>query len=65
MIIYVDENIPSALADGLNVLQEPINVKKGINVNVRSLIKDFGIGAKDEVWIPLAGEKKACIITQD
>lgn len=28
MIIYVDENIPSALADGLNVLQDPINVKK-------------------------------------
>jgi hypothetical protein len=65
MIIYIDENMPPALAKGLHVLQKPLNVKLREAIDVRSLTDDFGRGVKDEEWIPLAGEKEACIITQD
>ena len=65
MIIYIDENMPKSLAEGLNILQAPLNLKLGINVEVRSIKTAFGGGIKDEDWIPLAGKENACVITQD
>jgi hypothetical protein len=67
MIIYIDENLPAQLAEGLNILQEPENRKQNENepIEVKSIKKIFGQGAKDEDWIPQAGEQSACVITQD
>ena len=65
MIIYIDENMPHQLAEGLDILQQPQNLKTGKEILVRSISKTFGRGAKDEEWIPLAGEQAACVITQD
>jgi len=65
MIIYIDENLSPFLARGFNILQEPLNFKLSDSVEVRSIKDDFGKGAKDEDWIPMAGESKACVITQD
>jgi len=65
MIIYIDENMSPYLARGFNILQAPLNVKLRESIDVRSIKDDFGQGALDEDWIPLAGEKGACVITQD
>lgn len=65
MIIYIDENMSPYLARGFNILQAPLNFKLKESIDVRSIKDDFGQGAKDEDWIPLVGEKGACIITQD
>jgi hypothetical protein len=65
MIIYIDENMPSALAEGLNILQGPENSKVGSEIEVKSIKTTFGRGIKDEDWIPLAGKEEACVITQD
>ncbi|RZJ94034.1 MAG: hypothetical protein EOO60_03935 [Hymenobacter sp.] len=65
MIIYIDENMPPALAAGLNELQAPINAKEGMAVEIRSIKAHFGLGTKDEDWIPVAGSEGACIITRD
>jgi hypothetical protein len=65
MIIYIDENMPPALAEGLNLLQKPENVRAGIEIEVKSIKATFGKGCKDEEWIPIAGEEGACVITQD
>lgn len=64
MIIYVDENMPPKLAEGLDLLQQPLN-RGGIDVQVRSIVYAFGRGTKDEDWIPAAGQQGACILTQD
>lgn len=65
MIIYIDENMPPTLAEGLNILQGPENNRSGIDIEVKSIKITFGKGIKDEDWIPLAGKEEACIITQD
>lgn len=65
MIIYIDENMSPYLARGFNILQAPLNLKLKEPIDVRSIKDDYGQGAQDEEWIPLAGEKGACIITQD
>lgn len=65
MIIYIDENMSPYLARGFDILQYPLNLKSKEQIYVRSIKDDFGQGAQDEEWIPLAGEKGACIITQD
>jgi uncharacterized protein YacL len=65
MIIYIDENMSPFLAKGFNILQEPLNLKLREPIDVRSIKQDFGSGALDEEWIPLAGQKGSCIITQD
>jgi len=64
MTIYIDENLSSFLAQGLNFLQMPENLKLREPVDVRS-IRDFGVGAEDEDWIPQAGKADSCILTQD
>ena len=61
--IYIDENLPEALAHALNLLQEPLNIKNNTQIEVVSIISKFGRGAKDEDWIP---EVKNCyVITKD
>ena len=65
MIIYIDENLSPSLAKGFNILQKPLNIKLSEPIEVRSIKEDFGIGAKDEDWIPKAGKKMSCVITQD
>ncbi len=65
MIIYIDENMPPQLADGLDLLQAPENIKIKNQIQVRSIQQTFGIGALDEDWIPKVGEEDACVITQD
>lgn len=65
MIIFIDENMSPLLAEGLHILQRPLNLKSRENIEVRSLKDEFGQGAKDEDWIPKLGKMKACVITQD
>lgn len=65
MIIYIDENTPHQLAQAFDLLQGALNVRNNTTVEVRSIVNDFGRGAKDEEWIPEAGKKGACVITQD
>lgn len=65
MIIYVDENMSPFLSRGFNILQSPENIKLREPIEVLSIKDVFGTGAKDEDWIPLAGESSSCVITQD
>ncbi|MBA4411119.1 MAG: hypothetical protein Q8S54_10430 [Bacteroidota bacterium] len=65
MIIYIDENLPPQLAEGLNKLQEPLNRKNNTDLVVKSIKTVFGEGTQDEDWIPIAGAEKAIAITQD
>ena len=65
MIIFVDENLPPHLARGFDILQKPENIKLTGDISVKSIVDEFGRGYLDEEWIPLAGEKESCILTQD
>jgi hypothetical protein len=65
MIVYIDENMPPQLARGLNILQQPLNLKEKVTIEVKSIKDEFGQGAQDEDWIPKAGKENAIIITQD
>ncbi|MFP4370141.1 MAG: hypothetical protein ACLFR2_11220 [Candidatus Kapaibacterium sp.] len=65
MIIYIDENMSPYLAQGLNILQIPLNHRQTETIQIRSVKEVFGEGAKDEAWIPEAGQESSCIITQD
>ena len=65
MIIYIDENLPGQLAEGLNKLQQPLNKRNKTNFEIKSIPTVFGIGVKDEEWIPKAGKEKAVAITSD
>ncbi len=61
MKIYIDENFPIQLANGLHILEKPNNE----NVEVISIREEFGKGAKDEDWIPKVGRNCGIVITQD
>lgn len=63
--IFIDENFPPQLARGLNILQHPLNMKETYEIEVLSIKDEFGIGTKDEDWIPLVGERNGFVITQD
>jgi hypothetical protein len=63
--IYIDENLPSQLAHGLQILQEPQNKKDGFEIEVLSIKDVFGQGALDEDWIPKVGAENGIVITQD
>ena len=67
MIIYIDENLPSVLAEGFDLLQHPENLRLRLKdpIEVRSIKKEFEEGVKDEDWIPQAGQQGACVVTQD
>ena len=61
MKIYIDENMPSQLADGLSILEKPNNE----GVEVYSIQKEYGRGILDEDWIPQVGQVSGIVITQD
>ena len=61
MIIYIDENFPPQLAEGLDILSKPLFS----NIEIKSIKNAFGQGCKDEDWIPVAGNQGAVVITQD
>lgn len=63
--IYIDENMPRQLAHGLNTLQQPQNIKDGLEIEVLSIADVFGKGAQDEDWIPKVGAENGIVITQD
>ena len=63
--IYIDENLPSQLANGLNILIQPQNKKDDIDIEVLSIKEQFGQGIQDEDWIPKLGKENGIIITQD
>jgi len=65
MIIYIDENLPPQLADGLNKLQEPLNKRNNTHFEIKSIKTVFGEGVQDETWIPIAGSENAIAITRD
>lgn len=62
--IYLDENIPKSLADGLRALDQPNN-STGQKCAVVYLTDQFGRGIKDDEWIPLLGKEQAVMVTQD
>jgi predicted nuclease of predicted toxin-antitoxin system len=61
MKIYIDENMPPQLADGLSILEKPNNE----GVEVYSIQKEYGRGILDEDWIPQVGQVNGIVITQD
>jgi hypothetical protein len=63
--IYIDENMPRQLAHGLHTLQQPQNLKDGLEIEVLSIADVFGKGAQDEYWIPKVGAENGIVITQD
>ena len=63
--IYIDENMPRQLAHGLHTLQQPQNLKDGLEIEVLSIADVFGKGTQDEDWIPRVGAEKGIVITQD
>lgn len=67
MIIYIDENLPSVLAEAFHKLQEPLNFQLKLRepIEVKSIKKAFGEGTLDEDWIPKVNKNKDCVITQD
>jgi predicted nuclease of predicted toxin-antitoxin system len=61
MKIYIDENMPPQLAEGLSILEKPNNE----GVEVYSIQKEYGRGIQDEDWIPQVGQVNGIVITQD
>lgn len=61
MKIYIDENMPAQLAEGLAILEKPNNE----GVEVYSIQKEYGRGISDEDWIPQVGQVNGIVITQD
>lgn len=59
--VYIDENLPVQLAEGLNILEQP----NCDNIVVKSIKVEFGKGAPDEKWIPEIGKRNGIVITQD
>lgn len=57
--------MPRQLAHGLNTLQQPQNIKDGLEIEVLSIADEFGKGAQDEDWIPKVGAENGIVITQD
>lgn len=63
--IYIDENLPPKLAEGLNILIQPQNKRDDIDIEILSIKKTFGQGEQDEDWIPKVGKQNGIVITQD
>lgn len=61
MKFFIDENMPSQLAEGLAILEKPNNE----GVEIFSIQKEFGRGTKDDDWIPDVGQNNGIVITQD
>lgn len=63
--VYIDENLPAQLAKGFDLLQQPLNQKERVAIEVLSIKEVFGQGAADEDWLPQVGKENAVVITQD
>jgi len=61
MKIYIDENMPPQLAEGLAILEKPNDE----GIEVYSIQKEYGRGILDEDWIPQVGMVNGIVITQD
>lgn len=61
MIIFIDENLPSKLAQGLSLLESA----NSDALDVHSIINYFRKGCPDEEWIPEVGRIGGVVITQD
>ncbi|MGN6402133.1 MAG: hypothetical protein ACTHMD_16865 [Flavisolibacter sp.] len=61
MIIFIDENLPPKLAQGLSML-ESANTDA---FDVHSIRDYFKKGSPDEGWIPEIGRLGGAVITQD
>jgi hypothetical protein len=61
MKIYIDENMPPQLAEGLSILEKPNHE----GIEVYSIQKEYGRGVSDEDWIPQVGQVNGIVITQD
>ena len=61
MKVYIDENMPRQLAEGLAILEKP----NAEGIEVYSIEKEFGRGVQDEDWIPQVGQVNGVVITQD
>jgi hypothetical protein len=57
MKIYIDENMPPHLAEGLSILEKPNNE----GIEVYSIQKEYGRGIQDEDWIPQVGQLRPSI----
>ena len=63
--IFIDENLPSQIARGLHLLQQPQNSKDDMQIAVIAIKDHFGQGTQDEEWIPKIGKMNGIVITQD
>jgi hypothetical protein len=61
MKVFIDENMPAALAQGLSHLVKP----RFPDVEVLAIKEYFSQGIQDDQWIPKVGQLKAIVITQD
>jgi hypothetical protein len=61
MKFYIDENLPPNLARALDLLNNYDND----GTSVHSIKIEFGVGVKDEEWIPVVGKEKSVVITRD
>jgi hypothetical protein len=59
--VLVDENLSAYFAEGLHIMQYPLDD----GIEVCSVVKEFGKGVADEEWIPKWGLQKGIFITQD
>ncbi len=63
MKVYLDENMPEQIALALNTIQKVLNRKENTDIEVTSIVAEFGMGTKDEVW--LSKVSGGIVITQD
>lgn len=64
MKIYFDENLPKTIARAFRELQCHRH-HEGVEI-VNHTTERFGVGAKDEDWLPILGEEGDCVvITED
>src|SRR4051812_49080235 len=62
MRIYFDENISPGLVSGFKAFQDG---RKSEDIQVCSVVDEFGRGEVDEVWIPKVAQQHGVIVTQD
>lgn len=65
MKIYLDENMSPNLCHGLQAFQKSLNADLKTPVEILSIAEQFGLGAKDEDWVPLVGKEQGMAITWD
>ena len=61
--IYIDENIAPQFLKALNLIEEHLNTGEKKAISVLSIQQEFGVGVKDEEWIPEVGKQKGIAIS--